>query len=473
MIHDVDDTPYELTYSELSLYSEASLRRFAARAFQCAIADVPQCSAETLLSYIWQENTTAGFLFLLASSPALLKSSPRPSFETRIWPTAATSILLLYQDSSGIYEATYTIPDGPRSLAPITVRRAAGPSAIFPDHGDIHVGTTVLVPSRLAAATTSTSGVPHMAAMVSYNSSPADLFTRSQQCVADTLLKAARTAKEGNRLVSDLLLDTDALHILSTNPSHASTQSLYSILYTFLSTTPVQCPLSIVASLARGMTVLDPSYFIPLTDAMDDSAAKRIALQFLNHRSERNFKGRFVPLWNNTPARLQSALSSLFLLWGAIFLPDATVTAELQSIASRIFKVTKLLPHWSIQTNSYFWSLVIEQVGGILTTVGRTCMTVPDLIIRLQSVPDFIHDDRAKIRLHMIWCSAECNALQRAASHAIVPNTAWIEGDTFEHSDSDPDWDQDDVHNTSPAQSATQLDQPLRPTRLPIRRARG
>ena len=483
IIYDVDDTPYELSYGELALYAEADLRRFAARAFRCALANVPQCSAETLISYIWQENTTSGFPFLLASSPTLLQASPRQDFETRIWPTETTSILLLYQGPSGIYEATYTVPAGPRSLAPVTVRRSAGSPAIFPAQGIIHVGTTVLVPPRFAADMAPTSGAPHTAVLESRHSDPTDFFTRSQQSVADTLLKAARKATEGNRLVSDILLDTEALVIISTNPLQASAQPLYNVLFSFISATPVQCPLSIVASLVRGITVLDPSHFVPLADTMDDGAARHIARQFLNHRSERDFGGRIVPLWNNDPARLHNALSSLFRLWGSIFLPDPPVVAELQSIASRIHVIAKQLPHWSIETNSYFWSLVLEQVGDILTTVGRTCTTVTDLVNRLRSVPNFITAPRAKTRLEMIWYSAECYAIQQAAVHDIIPNTAWIGEATFHlmpdanvYSGSDPDldppYDEEALASSPPAEYGTQRDQQCRPNRLPPRRGR-
>ena len=106
IIHDVDDTTYELTFAELAHFP---------------VEDVLRCATDQLLVYIWQENRMAGFRFLLVSSPTILPRALRTDVETRFWPTTASFILLLYQGPSGIYEATYSIPTGPRSLAPVMV----------------------------------------------------------------------------------------------------------------------------------------------------------------------------------------------------------------------------------------------------------------------------------------------------------------------------------------------------------------
>ncbi len=416
IVLDIDRSQYELTLNDLAQFSTAALRRFAARPLHCSPDDVPPYTTEQLLAYIWQENTMAGFQFLLASSPTILLQQARLGFETRIWPTTTASIVLFYQGPAGVCEATYSVPSGPHGLTAVPIRRLSGNPSYFPDQGLLSVGTNVLVPPFPGSISSSSFAVPSL-----------DPATQSHQHVADTFSKATRKASEGTRILSDILPDAAALQVFSADPTAAGRQSLYNVLYTFMSTTPIQCSLHTLVTLARGLVNLDPCYFIPLADIMDDNAAKHATRPLLSHRSEQRFPGAIVPLWNNEPARLRQALTTLFLLWGKIFLPDSTVLAALAEVASKIFNIARALPHWSVTNNSYFWTLVIEQVGDVFAAVGRTCTTPADLVHRLGSIPDFIHDERAKISLIMLQTTAEKLVRNNKASRQVIANTTWID----------------------------------------------
>jgi hypothetical protein len=132
--------------------------------------------------------------------------------------------------------------------------------------------------------------------------------------------------------------------------------------------------------MAKGLNELDPSNFIPLSSVMDDDSARDAAKPFLRHRTEEEYPGEIIPLWNNDPGRLRRALVSVFDLWGHLFLVDPSIAAELRAITDQIHTVARGLPDWTVANNSYFWRTVLTQVGDIVDTVGRSCTTASDLV---------------------------------------------------------------------------------------------
>jgi len=260
-----------------------------------------------------------------------------------------------------------------------------------------------------------------------------DAFAASQLEVAEMFGKANRKSHEGTRLLADVHPDPAALAVYSSDPAKAGRQSMYNVLYAYVSTTPVQCSLCTLVAMAKGLDGLDPSHFIPLSAAMDDDSAQEIARSFLRYRTEKEFDGTIAPLWNNDPGRLRIALVSVFELWGQLFLADPSISRELSAITGRIYKIARDIPDWNVANNSYFWKIVLDQVRDILDTAGRSCTTAADLVERLRHVPDFASRHNAKARLDILYSTAQHKLIQQTASQTIVANAPYTSDATGRH----------------------------------------
>ena len=321
-----------------------------------------------------------------------------------------------------LVEATYATPTVRSPLVAATVHRTGGTSNIFPEEGYLHTGECVVTRRRLV------SDGPGLRLPV--NATPPALVTSSgatadaiaQLSVADTIGKANRKASEGTRILQDVLLDHEAFWVCSTAPGPAGKQSLYTVLFNFMIATPMQCPLSTVTSMARGFSsTLDPTHFVALRDTMNVDSAREAARPYLEHRSEQKFTGPIIPVWNNDPTRLRTALVHLFQLWGLLMMADASIIAALEGIAVRVADIAHSLPDWTTDNSTYFWAQTITQVGDTMALAGKpACPTLPDLLNLLQTLPDFVNRYGPRMHLEVMRLNAHQKLMGKSASQTIV-----------------------------------------------------
>ena len=424
LIRDYDGIAREYTFDELTALTTPALQSMVAAILSCHPSQIPLIQPQQMASYIWQETKTLGFQFLLASSPDLARRYHADRFDVMIWPTSTDIIIVLHETTGpgGLLEAMYATPTVKMQTVAATVHRTGGCGQIFPADGSLPVGSLVVVP-RGPRSGNHRDGI--LGSTVSGAATGSDVrvdnITQSQLTVAETLGKANRKASEGTRILQDVLHGADAIRIFSAAPIIAGKQMLYTVLFNVISETPIQCPLYTVAALARGFTSIDPNQFVSLRDAMDDDSARDAARPFLEHRSEQKYPGTLIPLWNNDPARLRTALANLFTLWGTLVLAHDSVAHELHEIATRTFHIARALPDWTTDNNSYFWNQVLTQVGDVITAIGRKPSdSLDSLLTTLRGLPDFTTRYGPRTHLELLRLEAHRKLLAKSASQAIV-----------------------------------------------------
>ena len=151
---------------------------------------------------------------------------------------------------------------------------------------------------------------------------------------------------------------------------------------------------------------LDPNHFINMATVTDLNTARTIATAFVRHRPETTYPGIYRSPWNELPQLLADALINVFDLFGALYLVDPDIMAELHRVAARAASRQGSLSQWTMSNNTYFWNTTLTQVSDIFLAAGRAYTTPSAISVALASIPDFVEDPAAAAHLEMITQSA-------------------------------------------------------------------
>jgi hypothetical protein len=174
--------------------------------------------------------------------------------------------------------------------------------------------------------------------------------------------------------------------------------------------------LGTLVSLAKHFIDLDPNHFTSISSFVDRNTARGIATFFIRHLSETPYTGRYQPFWDERPVTLEGALVNLFNMFSSLYLLDPTIIRELHAVATRSANIQRRLGQWTIPNNTYLWTTTLTQVSDVFMAAGSSYMKPIDFVLKLQTIPDFIHEPAAKAHLQMITLEAYKDSLSLSSS---------------------------------------------------------
>ena len=107
-------------------------------------------------------------------------------------------------------------------------------------------------------------------------------------------------------------------------------------------------------------------------------------------------------------------------MFSSLYLVDTTIIRELHAVVTCSANIQRRLGQWTIPNNTYLWTTTLTQVSDVFMAAGSSYMKPIDFVLKLQTIPDFIHEPAAKAHLQMITLEAYENSLSLSSSTALI-----------------------------------------------------